>query len=433
MLADIGFCACSELSSQVKKVIIIGGGPSGTACAIRLRNLAAETGKRLEVLVIEGKDFSCGEHYNQCVGVLSPPLPSLLEEELGVPFPTQLGRARISGYVLHTDREELHIEDLTPSVALRRVQFDTYMFSKAKETGVAFKSGRVVSLEIKDSGVAVRLEDGSIESDAVVGAFGTDRDTVDVFTRATGYTPPRCLRSVITKIHPGEEALQDFGENIHAFLPRNSQVEFGGITPKGDHLTINIAGRTVGETQMRSFLKLEMVSSVLGRLGISSAAYEDELPFFNGQFPCGIAEKYYGNRYVLVGDAAGLVRPFKGKGVTSAVTSGIRAANTIFSKGISHEAFAADYVLANQDIIGDLRYGKIARFLTNAAVRIGMLDPLLRAAVHSSELKEGLYGAVSGHLPYKTVLASVLTPRSIFSIVRRGLLSRKRSRKAYQI
>ena len=33
-----------------------------------------------------------------------------------------------------------------------------------------------------------------------------------------------------------------FGNRIHAFLPTSPRIEFGAITPKGNHLTINIAG-----------------------------------------------------------------------------------------------------------------------------------------------------------------------------------------------
>ena len=56
-----------------QSVAIIGGGPSGAACAITLKNLAAEMGKEIDVILYEGKEFSGEPHYNQCVGVLSPP------------------------------------------------------------------------------------------------------------------------------------------------------------------------------------------------------------------------------------------------------------------------------------------------------------------------------------------------------------------------
>ena len=53
-------------------VVIVGGGPAGSSCAIKLLQGAAERGLSLRVLIFEGKDFTV--HANQCVGVLSPPV-----------------------------------------------------------------------------------------------------------------------------------------------------------------------------------------------------------------------------------------------------------------------------------------------------------------------------------------------------------------------
>ena len=64
----------------------------------------------------------------------------------------------------------------------------------------------------------------------------------------------------------------------------------------------------------------------------------NHLVYFKGRFPRSLAHNYYGDRYVMIGDAAGLVRAFKGKGVTTAVMTGIRAAETILNHGISHQA-----------------------------------------------------------------------------------------------
>ena len=62
-----------------QSVAIIGGGPSGAACAITLKNLAAETGREIDVILYEGKEFSGEPHYNQCVGVLSPPIETIMK------------------------------------------------------------------------------------------------------------------------------------------------------------------------------------------------------------------------------------------------------------------------------------------------------------------------------------------------------------------
>src|ERR1700754_2588858 len=79
-------------------VAIIGGGPGGSACAIRLLRESARRGLGLRVVVFEGKEFKV--HYNQCVGVLPPPIDRLLAEELELELPPELIKRRISGYRL---------------------------------------------------------------------------------------------------------------------------------------------------------------------------------------------------------------------------------------------------------------------------------------------------------------------------------------------
>ena len=119
------------------RAVILGGGPAGTATAIALLMGGRALGRELHVTVIEGKQFEGEYHHNQCSGVLAPPIMELLENELCVPFPNHLGRAAITGYVLHTPRREIILDDKAErSVALRRVQFDAYMLEAARERGV---------------------------------------------------------------------------------------------------------------------------------------------------------------------------------------------------------------------------------------------------------------------------------------------------------
>ena len=45
-------------------VAIIGGGPTGAACAIAIKNSAQSSGREVRVVLFEGKTFE--SHYNQC-------------------------------------------------------------------------------------------------------------------------------------------------------------------------------------------------------------------------------------------------------------------------------------------------------------------------------------------------------------------------------
>jgi flavin-dependent dehydrogenase len=402
--------------------VIVGGGPAGVACALLLQRLAWEANRRVQLTILEGKQFSGARHHNLCSGVLTPPLPALLERRLQVLFPTDLNNREIVGYILHSAHEQVLLDEVETSVALRRVQFDNYMLECARKRGLSVIPARAVDLDFHSDRVVVYTESAPLEADVVVGAFGMDEGTAAVFARATGYRAPDALTSIVTRFHPGPEAMAAFGPRIHAFLS-SPGIEFGAVTPKDDHVTINIAGGNVTDEQMAAFLSRPEVRAVLpGSTRVSSgpAGGLDPTDFhaFKGRFPCSLAGRYYGDRYVLVGDAAGLVRAFKGKGVTSAVTTGIRAAEAIFHAGVSEAAFRDHYARANQDITGDQLYGQSMRQLVRASIRLGLIDPVLRAARESPALREALLGAVSGHLPYREVYRDMLRPDAVVAMLR---------------
>ena len=402
------------------RVIILGGGPAGVACALRLQRRAEAVGRRLTLTIIEGKDFTNESHYNQCIGVLSPPLPALLEEDLGIDFPYHLTRGEIREYVIHGLRHQLHLPDETsPSIALRRVQFDAYMMEQARQRCVGIVPARAMDLELHAQTVLVYTDSQPVEGDVVVGAFGLDEGTATLFARHTRYQQPQALSSVVTKYHPGDHAMAAFGPRIHAFLPAEARIEFAAVTPKGNHLAINIAGRDVDAARMRAFLKEEMVRDVLPNLDQAGQNDPNDLRFYKGRFPVSQAKGYYGDRYVMVGDSAGLVRAFKGKGVTSAVQTGIRAADAMFDVGISRQAFEAGYHKINLDILRDLPYGQAMRLAVIVMARTGMMDAVIRAAAQEPRLRRALLGAVSGHEPYRQVWGDGLAPRSAAAVVRR--------------
>lgn len=400
--------------------VIIGGGPGGTAAAIALKQGAHSLGRNLHVVLVEGKQFSNEQHHNQCAGVLSPPIADILENELGIPFPHHLSQRTITGYILHTPRRQVVLDgdgDVEPSASLRRVQFDAYMLEAACNCGIEITQARVTDLEFHPDRVVVYTESSQLSADVVVGAFGLDEGTASLFHRAVGYRSPPSLSSVVTKYHPGDSCMAEFGNRIHAFLPATPRIEFGAVTPKGNHLTINIAGKAADANLMDTFLSFPEVRSVLPCLENADRTNHNDLCFFKGRFPSGLAHKFTGNRYVMVGDAAGLVRAFKGKGVTSAIQTGIRAAQVILKEGISEDAFQA-YHKANQDILEDLPYGRFMRLLTIAASRFGLMDFALVAGETDPTLRRALFNAVSGHTPYKPIVRSSLSLATLLAFAK---------------
>jgi flavin-dependent dehydrogenase len=210
--------------------------------------------------------------------------------------------------------------------------------------------------------------------------------------------------------------MRQFGCRIHAFLPATPHIEFAAIAPKGNHLTINIAGASVNARLMDAFLAQVDVRKVLPNLENAGRNDPNDLRYFKGHFPRGLAHNIIGDRFVMVGDAAGLVRAFKGKGVTSAIQTGIRAARTILHQGISAQAFQT-YQTANSDIADDLPFGQAMRRFTILASRLGLMDAILKAAERDARLHQALFDAVSAYRPYREVLRQAITPVTIKEVL----------------
>ena len=167
---------------------------------------------------------------------------------------------------------------------------------------------------------------------------------------------------------------------------------------------------------MNAFLNHPEVRAVLSDYEQDASVLSEQPLLFKGRFPCSLAKNYYGDRYVMVGDAAGLVRAFKGKGATTAVLTGIRAAETILQHGVSRQAFHQHYRNENHEIIDDLPYGKVMRLVAIYLSRLGLLDAVIRAARTSPDLRSALFDAVSAHGLYKDVMKRSLNPKSMLAV-----------------
>ena len=388
-------------------VAVIGGGPGGVSCAITLKRLSHRLGRGLDVVLYEQKTFEEMGQYNQCAGVLSPPIQSILEDMLGIPFPHHLVQRTITGYVLHSDTAQIVLDgDGGPSEAIRRITFDHYLLEQARKAGVRVVHARVTDIEINARRVMVYSDRDNTQADVVVGAFGLDDGTCKLFERATPYRQPHFLETIVTKYHPELSFLNRFGNRIHAFLPALKEIEFGAITPKMNHLTINIAGAKVTADRMDAFLDSPAVRRILPSDFDPATA---GLDYFKGHFPTYPARRLYGNRYVTIGDAAGLLRPFKGKGVTSASLTGVRAAETILKVGISRKAFDTYYENC-REVTEDLLYGAVLRWLTVRVAGYRLLDPIIDLARRDASLHNALFNCVSAYKPFKAIFEETVTP-----------------------
>ncbi len=400
-------------------IAIIGGGPSGASCAIKLLLEAQKENKNIRVVIFEGKDFNF--HYNQCMGILAPKVEEYLIKELGISFPEELIKRTIKGYVLRSDRREIYLDQNDRDkkyYTVRRVEFDRFLLDRARDMGAEVVNSRVSGVEFvrtaNNDEVRIYCESQYFRADAVVGAFGLDEAMLNQFEHATAdfypYKRPKgYLKTFITKIHADPEFISEkFNDSIFAFLLSSlPTVEFGAIGPKGDHIIINIAGKNVTSLDMDFFLNQPQVKSLLPEYDRS------KLNYYKGKFPTSAAKNTYGHRYVIVGDATGWMKPFKSQGINIAMITGIRAALVMHRYGFSRKAFS-EYAYKCIDLTEDYYQGILMRMLCNLSTNYHIIDGIIHVSGKNKKLNKLIYDFVSGDRSYKEIMGELFE----FSIYR---------------
>lgn len=390
------------------RVAIIGGGPAGVAVALTLMRNAAQRQIGFDITIFEPKQF--GMHYNQCIGVLSPPILEILREELGIELPEDMVQRTINGYVLHGGGETILLEEAGGHAqAVRRVDFDTYMLRRAENLGANVVRSRVTAIERTPAGVVLFSDSSQTVADVVFACFGLDATLSASLSRSGAYRPPRVIETLVTRYAAEPEVLERFANNVQAWMPALEGVEFAALTPKSEHVSLVLAGNRLRIASLEKFLEFPAVRQFLPdnfELGL----------VYKGQFPCSPARGFYDDRFISVGDAAGLIRPFKGKGINSAFITGIAAARTAVEHGISRQALGA-YRRACAEILRDNLPGQIVRRAANFMSHHLGMGPVIRYARRNEKFRWALAMSVTGGAPYRAIMRRCLSPSVAFGLI----------------
>jgi geranylgeranyl reductase family protein len=312
-------------------VLIVGGGPAGSACAWKLRNSG------LDVLILDKKRFPRDKI---CAGWITPAVVDELNIDLD---DYRRGRVLepITGFCVGliggpevTSRYERPI-----SYGIRRCEFDHYLLERS---GARLQLGEPLKSMERVNGHW--LINGAIRAGLVVGAGG-HFCPVARFLGASPGSGELAVAAQEVEFEMSEEQLTEcpMPSGLPYIYFCNDLRGYGWYYRKGNYLNVGL-GRE-DDQQLSNHVKA-FCTSLLKQ----------------GKIPRGTPEKFHGHAYLLyihaprkvaddgvllIGDAAGLAYPQSGEGIRPAIESGLLAAEVIRAAGGNYSCASLQPYLAH--------------------------------------------------------------------------------------
>jgi len=362
--------------SESFDVIVVGAGPAGSSCA----RAAAELG--LSVTVLEKSTFP---RFKPCGAGLTERSLRLLKGEQAPVERLRFDTVEIA-FGRHLSLIVSGRETLIATTT--RAEFDALLLRAAEAAGAEVELGRAVTdLTQEGEGVRVLVGSDSMTARHVVvadGARGPGR-------RMLGLSPLRMGGGIYVRVFPGGDGLQELpGERV-LFDPTAAKRGYGWVFPKGDHVNIGV----FSQCELNAKLKRDLDDFVALQ---GFGAWRSEGPF---AFPIPIrrpVDALGTERVLFAGDAAGLVNPVTGEGISAAILSGRLAAEAVSESLDTGRAVSALYARRVQAEVvpmtdgsrkkGDVVYGLgpgFLKFVARAPILKATIAPLWRAATRDND------------------------------------------------
>lgn len=317
-------------------LLIVGGGPAGSTTAI----FAALQG--IKVLLVDKARFP----RDKVCGDAIPPSSLAILEELGLLEKLIKSPHMCVSLLWHTENDCLQLPD-AEAIVCKRFIFDDLLFEAAKHYADTREGWNVENLLLKNSqvfgiqGTTDTGESFEVTSKIVVGADG-------------------CSSTVARKVGLAYKRKQSGAVATRAYyrcLPSAGQMEFYYLKEclpgylwifPVDIETVNVGILTFCDTlAKRKFsspqLHQHLLNSPLLKERFAQAELIERIQGWH--LPMALADPQptiHGNGFILAGDAAGLVDPFMGHGIDTAMMSGKIAGKLLgtICRGSNYSAIA---------------------------------------------------------------------------------------------
>lgn len=300
------------------RVLIVGAGPAGSACGIRLLQAG------IECMLIDRCKFP---RVKLCAGLFTHKsqdcLCELLREDRYNACMASSVMSRESDFSLYRQQQLLvTCQPSDPITLIDRPQFDEWLVEHFISRGGRFHDGEEL-LDIDYENKTAKMRSGeTITYDYLIAADGANSTVERILSRIFPISfqrkasSPLCLEINVDKTDldmPGVNIFFDIVPHSYAWVfSKGEETCVGLVKLPGEKFDVN--------TAMRKFL------SQLNLLN------PQKYPLKGAMLPIGnyMNTPYWGN-ILFVGDAAGLVEPLTGEGIYYALQSGVYAAESIIT------------------------------------------------------------------------------------------------------
>jgi len=317
-------------------VIVVGGGPGGSTAAWRL------AGAGFRPLLLDAAVFP---RVKICAGWVTP--EALADAQVDPQkYPLTIQAFSACRFEFDGARTETRWRRPASYGILRR-EFDHYLLDRARAAGVDVREGARVTEVMQDAdGVRVVSPHGTFTAPLVIGAGGHRCPVAQALGQVSEQEEVVIAQESETRLTQERvESLGKWWEAPELYVEPDLK-GYGWYFPKGDVLNVGV-GCVSGPGADLPRRRDALVSALraAGRLPADLAIepFRGHAYVVRRRAP----RKLAGDRFCLVGDAAGLARDLSGEGIGPAIKSGILAAEAVEARlrtGAGFDAYAAAIV-----------------------------------------------------------------------------------------
>ncbi len=328
--------------SKIFDVIIVGAGPSGTACAMALEN------KGLKVALIDKATFPRDKICGDAIPGQSFKALKLINPKWEIQLREKLEQTRvISSRFYISKNRSFSYKWVSYACNSKRIDFDNFLFNIIKEqtNTEIFQNNKVIKLTKTQNSINCILENGlELIAPIIVGCDGNNSVVKRSFLEQQKQknkvyaAAVRAYYKEISGVVTGENEFHLVNEVDGYFwifpLPNDYyNVGFGILNDK-----IKTASEKNIHKKLAQIIESDRFKARFKDAKLVANINCFGLPIWSKN------QRISGERFLLAGDAASLVDPIQGHGIDKAIWSGMIAANQI-QRCFTHNNFKSDFML----------------------------------------------------------------------------------------